>query len=267
MLRRFALASNRLPLTWVFVTMVLGTSITRACDPPGSAWARHGARHVRSMVYPTRGPVRYPAPTYSHPVATYPVAPTPASVATVRTPAAPPVPAVSQAEADQATKIQEARPLVADAKKLFAAGQFDAAAAQLDRVVELLPEDADARQFRSLILFAQGRYQAAAADAYDAIQLAPTWDWKTVRSLYADASAYTEQLRQLETAVRQSPTSVENHFLLAYHYLMMGHWRVGEQQLAKVLELQPNEEVSTKLMLAARQRQDLGVAVNQASGE
>jgi Tfp pilus assembly protein PilF len=146
--------------------------------------------------------------------------------------------------------------LILKARREFKNKNYQAARKEMDQVVQLAPKNQDARQFRSLILFAMADYQEAAAEAYDAFLMGPAWTWETLRSLYSSAGVYTEQFRGLQKAAKDRPDSLETQFLLAYHYLMLGHLQHGEAQLLKVLELRPEEPVSQQLLAAVRAAQN-----------
>jgi len=168
----------------------------------------------------------------------------------------PPPPAV--APSPEEAKLIGVRALVAKAKELFAAKQYQQAGRVLDQVIKLVPEDADAWQFRSLTHFAQQDYDRAAADAYDAFQLGNAWTWPTLRSLYPEgkASQYTDQLRHLEDLTKTVEPSMSSHFLLAYHYIMLGHLNHAEKQLELVLTVNPEEPLSQKLLAVVRSQSD-----------
>lgn len=166
-----------------------------------------------------------------------------------------PVARVSVVTEPAPTPEVQARDHVAAARRAFEQRDYAAALGHADRVVQLVPKNPDARQLRSLILFAMSDYKRSAAEAYDAILLGPVWNWATLSSLYADVADYTQQYRGLQTAAANQPKSLEVHFLLAYHYLMLGHLKQGEAELAKVLEIKPAEPVSAQLLQVVRQAQ------------
>jgi predicted Zn-dependent protease len=151
--------------------------------------------------------------------------------------------------ARQETKQEKAARLFASAQKSFGRRDYASALKAMDEVVKLQPENLDVRQFRSLVLFAQQDYQRAAADAYDALLLGPTWTWPTVAKLYkSDADVYTAHYRALSRAAKSDQHSLEKHFLLAYHHLMLGHLEHGQRELEHVLAIQPEEPVTQQLL-------------------
>ena len=145
------------------------------------------------------------------------------------------------------------RQQVAEAKRLFQQEKFDAAAKQLDAVIAELPEDANLHQFRAMAYFAQSNYDMAAADVYDALQWGNTWNWAAVSDVYGQLD-YTQHLRSLEASVKADGKQMPTRFLLAYHYLVLGHLEHGAQQLKKVLEISPEEPVATRLLQVVQQR-------------
>jgi hypothetical protein len=68
-----------------------------------------------------------------------------------------------------------------------------------------------------------------------------------MRSLYPDLDTYTKQMRALETYVGDNPKSAEGHFLLAYHYLTLGHSDHAAKELAQAQKLVPTDSVSNQL--------------------
>jgi predicted Zn-dependent protease len=191
--------------------------------------------HYQPMPHPVR---RAPAPVQPRP--THPVA-TPPSRQTE--PPAPP---------KELTPEEQARSLVQEARKAFKSKEYSTALERVNEVLELVPNNADAHQFRSLIHFAMDGYREAAAEAYEAFLRGPAWTWETIRDFYPGAAVYTEQFRKLQKAAADQPESLEVQFLLAYHYMMLGHLKHSETQLRKVLEIRPGEPVSEQLLVAVR---------------
>lgn len=171
-------------------------------------------------------------PVYSQPVYSEPVRNTPQ-----------PAPAP--------TPIALARKYTADARTLFQQGKYAEAAKMLDEVVKRAPKDTNAYQFRSLANFARGEFEAAAADAYDGMALGNSWTQDVIKSVYGaqGLGVYNNHLAQLSKDVAQKPT-MQSHFLSAYYNLVNGNWSAGKTQLEKVLELQPEEPLSKKLLAA-----------------
>ena len=55
-------------------------------------------------------------------------------------------------------------------------------------------------------------------------------------------------MRALESYVGKNPKSANAHFVLAYHYLIMGHQKEAATELEEVQKLLPNEVVSAQLL-------------------
>jgi tetratricopeptide (TPR) repeat protein len=140
------------------------------------------------------------------------------------------------------------------ARDAFRRGRYEQSLQAIDRAIELLPEDADLLQFRSLCLFAMGEYPLAAAAAYTALSLGPGWNWETLYAFYGEVGPYQGQLNELASATGVVSASAEHYFLLAYHCLMLGHLEAGRKNLERVLERQPDEALTRSLldMLPAR---------------
>jgi len=118
------------------------------------------------------------------------------------------------------------------------------------------PRNPKVHELISLALFALRNYTAAASEAHAAMALGTTADWKDLVGYYFDAEkhtaqlgaleaeTYTTQLRALETASSDNPKSAAEHFLLGYHYLMIGARENAKTQFAEALKLTPNDKLA-----------------------
>lgn len=134
------------------------------------------------------------------------------------------------------------------ARDAFKNDKFDEAMKLTDQALVQAPRDAAINEFRSLCLFSLGRYRESAAAIHAVLAAGPGWDWTTMITLYSGASVYTEQLRKLETAVKENPQSADNRFLLAYHYLTCNHKDAALEQWKKIVELQPDDQLTADLV-------------------
>jgi tetratricopeptide (TPR) repeat protein len=146
--------------------------------------------------------------------------------------------------------VSRANALLDQARDVFKRGDYAQAQALVEQAIASLPSDATLHEFRALTLFAQGKYQEAAAALYAVLAAGPGWDWATMVSLYPDADTYTRQLRALEAYVRAHPAEGDAHFLLAYHYLVLGNKDAAVQQLREVVRLVPQDKLSASLLQA-----------------
>ncbi len=110
----------------------------------------------------------------------------------------------------------------------------------------------DAHQLRSLILFALRDYEQAAAEANVALTGGPGWSSETLLGMYASADEYAAQLQMLEQYVAAKPELAAAHFLLGYHYLMIGRIESGTAQLAAAVQLEPRDTVAAQLLAKVR---------------
>jgi tetratricopeptide (TPR) repeat protein len=138
------------------------------------------------------------------------------------------------------------------ARAAFARGDLSAALALVDSAIKELPTDATLHEFRALCLFALKDYRRAAETLYAVLAAGPGWDWETMHALYADVTTYTEQLRALEAYQRANPTSPEASFVLAYHYLVLGHLDPAIKQLENVAKLLPQSQIVSELLTALK---------------
>lgn len=137
---------------------------------------------------------------------------------------------------------------VDSARQAFYDGNYDQALQLINKALALAPRDAAVNEFRSLCLFALGQYQDSAATIHAVLAAGPGWDWTTMISLYGDADAYSQQLRQLEEAVRSNPDVAANHFLLGYHYLTGNHKDAAVKQWQDASRLASNDQLSAELV-------------------
>ena len=140
------------------------------------------------------------------------------------------------------------------AKQAFQAREFETSLGFVNQILEKSPQNGDALQFRSLVLFADGNYPAAAASAYDALAFGPMWNREAIVNLYSGGTNYFIDLKRLESDKQKQPNSIAHRFLSAYHSLAKGDLATGESELKKMLELAPNEPVATKLLQVVQQR-------------
>jgi thioredoxin-like negative regulator of GroEL len=147
----------------------------------------------------------------------------------------------------------EAIQLFDQARTAFQARDFKRALELIDESIALSPSDATLHEFRALCLFALKDFQQAAGTIYAVLAAGPGWNWETLVSLYASVSVYTEQLRALESHVRANPDDAAATFLLAYHYITMGHLESAVKQLEQVTRLLPDDQLSAQLLEAFRQ--------------
>lgn len=133
-----------------------------------------------------------------------------------------------------------------EARQAFHDGNYEAAMTSCNAALAVRPDDAVLHEFRALVLFATGRYRDAAATLHAVLSVGPGWDWTTLSSFYPSVAAYTEQLRPLEEYTRQNEQAADARFVLAYHYQTMGHADEAIEQLTKVLEVEPRDEVAAQ---------------------
>lgn len=164
---------------------------------------------------------------------------------------------VYEQSADALAESGEAPPESADdpavttfdqARQAFFDGDYQAALDGVNTALAAMPDDAVLHEFRALVMFATGKYKDAAAGLHAVLAVGPGWDWTTLSSLYSDIDTYTQQLRTLEAAVKQQPDAPELRLVLAYHYLTAGHTDEAASQLRRLVELQPQDQVSRQLL-------------------
>jgi tetratricopeptide (TPR) repeat protein len=158
----------------------------------------------------------------------------------ISTTAAAPDPALA-AQADSAYN---------QARTAFKSGDYAQAVQSDQQALALTPNDATMHEFLGLAYFARGNYQQAATPLYAVLSVRPGWDWTTLSGNYPDTDTYSRQLRALEAYVRSNPDSAQGHFVLAYHYLAMGHDPNAIAQLKEVVKLKPEDTISAQIIAA-----------------
>lgn len=134
------------------------------------------------------------------------------------------------------------------ARDAFKQNDYAKAMTEVNLALKKLPNDAALHEFRALVLFAQQDYSQAAGVLYAVLSAGPGWDWTTLSSMYSSTEIYSRQLRTLEQYVKANKNSAEGHFVLAYHYITCGHKDQAIRELKDVLQLQPKDQLSTKLL-------------------
>lgn len=132
------------------------------------------------------------------------------------------------------------------ARVSFYEGDFKEALKLTNKALASMPKDAVIHEFRALCLFSMGDYKEAAAALHPVLAVGPGWDWTTMSGLYP--GNYTQYFRKLESYVTANPKSAEGHFVLAYHYMTLGHTDNAVAEYKDVLKLKPNDSVSAQML-------------------
>jgi len=150
------------------------------------------------------------------------------------------------------------------ARAAFKGGDYATALQAIDEAIKGLPGDATLHEFRALVLFAQGKYKDAAAGIYAVLSVGPGMNWDTMSGLYPSVDVYQKQLRALEAYQREHPEASYAHFLLAYHYLVMGYTDEAVKQLEVFSKLVPSDKLAPDLVKAFTHEPDTGKPKAQA---
>lgn len=132
----------------------------------------------------------------------------------------------------------------------FKKGSYVVALSEFDAALKLLPNDPVLHEVRALALFASGRYVQSAVALNSLLASAPGMDWTTMSSLYGNPNDYTDQLRALEAYASSNSKDPASHFVLAYHYLVIGEKDPAIASLRIVVANQP-DDMTAKRMLEA----------------
>ncbi|QDU31754.1 Tetratricopeptide repeat protein [Anatilimnocola aggregata] len=180
---------------------------------------------------------------------------------------------VSSDSSATATATAEATAQNEAAMKQFDAGmtafyeaQFPTALNSFNASLKLLPGDPVVHEMLALTYFALGKYPQSAEILNSLLASAPGMDWTTMSSVYGDIDLYTTQLRALEQYVDANPNNAAAAFVLAYHYLVVGHTDAAIEKLQTVVKLQP-KDVTAQRMLGALQRDASARAETKDDGQ
>jgi hypothetical protein len=110
------------------------------------------------------------------------------------------------------------------------------------------PQNAKVHELNSLALLGLNDYRGAAIEAHAAMAFGPLSDWSTIYGYYDDEPAYTKQLRTLEKYAKEHPASPESHFLLAYHYLLIGSKDAAKTRMAEAVKLAPKDSLAAYVL-------------------
>ena len=164
-----------------------------------------------------------------------------------------------------ATVAESTEQVFSAARDAFKAGDYQRALDLTDQVLKQTPNVPVVHEFRALTLFAMKRYDDAAAVDYAVLSSGPGWNWATMAGLYPDVDTYTNQLRALEAYVRSNPNSAPGQFLLGYHYLIQGHKENAGSQFEKVVQLQPQDQLSASFVKALKKVSEQPAATSVAA--
>jgi Flp pilus assembly protein TadD len=112
------------------------------------------------------------------------------------------------------------------------------------------PSDPAIQELRSLVLFAKKDFQKASEALRPVLATSDGWDWSIFVEIYgpSNISNYAAQLRELESAVTETPSDASLRFLLAYHYRAAGHMQEAERQMKQAVFLHPRDELARAML-------------------
>ncbi len=147
---------------------------------------------------------------------------------------------------------QEATAKFDEGMASFRGNDFQKALISFDAALSKTPNDPVVHEVRALTLFALGKYNEAAAVLNSLLASAPGMDWTTLSALYDDPETYTQQLRTLEGYCMQHASEAASHFVLAYHYLVIGSKEEAVRALEIVVANQPGDVTAAKMLDALK---------------
>ena len=113
------------------------------------------------------------------------------------------------------------------------------------------PKNGTAIMMLAQALFAAGDYDEAAAAVQQAMTLLPEEKWGSAvskfRGLLTNSQDYSDQLTELAKAAEEYPNDPALRFELGFQYAYSGHPDLALRQLDKLLELVPQDQIGRKL--------------------
>ncbi len=222
-------------------------------EPHHAAFFLYGVNvYVPLSYYGYYGPswYYYPSPYgywYGDPAAWTPVTQRGAARAARRQPQRPRSAARRTSQDDDDPRVVGAR-FLQRAREAFRRGNYRQAARMASHAAVELPRDPEVHQMVSLALFALGDYPGAAAAAAAALANGRPWRWADLRGQYGSVRTYESQLRKLEKQVREKPSDIAARFLLAYHYLVLGHAKAARDELQALTAQEPRHVLAQALL-------------------
>jgi Flp pilus assembly protein TadD len=159
---------------------------------------------------------------------------------------------IESKDAEQiANSTPESNAFLPQAEDALKAGDYQLAARAWRHAVVDDPRNGTTIMMLAQVLFAAGDYDEAAAAVYQAMTLLPEHEWGNVaskfRGLYANIQDYTDQVTALAKAVEKYPNDPALRLELGFQYAYSGHPDLAVPQLDKLLELVPQDQIGRKL--------------------
>lgn len=132
--------------------------------------------------------------------------------------------------------------LAADAKRLYATGDFNGAATKYEQIIQAEPNNLFALSNLGVIRFRQDKLDEAAKhlSAALAIDSQDAFSLSVLGVVYYRQQKYDEASIKLQTALVLAPNNHETHNYLGITYSAKGFQDAAEKELLKALELKPD---------------------------
>jgi len=157
----------------------------------------------------------------------------------------------NRADEQVANSILESNAFVRQGEDALKAGDYRSAVRSWRHAVVDSPRNGTTIMMLAQALFAAGEYDEAAAAIQQAMMLLPEEEWGNVaskfRGLYGNIQDYSDQVTELAKAVEQYPNDPALRLELGFQYAYSGHRDLALRQLDKLLELVPQDQIGRKL--------------------
>ncbi len=132
--------------------------------------------------------------------------------------------------------------LAADAKRLFASGDINGAAAKYELILQTEPKNLFALSNLGVIRFRQDKIDEAAANLSAALAIDPqdAFSLSVLGIVQYRQGKFDDAVSSLTRAISLAPTNFETHNYLGITYSQKGYQEAAEKELLKALELKPD---------------------------
>ena len=136
------------------------------------------------------------------------------------------------------------------AQQLFKDRKYSEAAKVFNSASGLKPGDPTVKMGQSFSLLAVGDYQGSGASLRSALSLNPAWYTEALDPMqyYGDNKDFNAHLITIERFVEKNPNHIEARLTLGYLYFITGEINQAAEELADILENNPNDLEAISLL-------------------
>jgi tetratricopeptide (TPR) repeat protein len=145
----------------------------------------------------------------------------------------------------------------ARAYSAFAREDFSGSIAAFTEAIEANPDDGLLRLARAQAHIAAGDYDAAGADIDEGMRMIPDWPAVQINmaDLYSDPDSFAGHLKRLKGWVKKHPKDATARFVLGYVHYFLQEYDRAKSEFVHVLSLEPDHTQATLLLKAVYERE------------